>query len=206
MTEAGPRSARARRVVLAVPPTCYRFVRLDPPPPPGVGTLLQNSLFGAVRKTHFFFGEPVDPETFTVTDTALGYTAAVQGDEPEGIVSFAGGEPLLPELGLPAERRKKRAVALLKELYDVPEPQTVVETVWNAEHYTRGSYMIMAPGDMASFGAMMGGHFGNVHLAGAEGYAAAPSFMNSAVKAGQRAGRAVAEAVAGAAGETAVFR
>jgi monoamine oxidase len=44
----------------------------------------------------------------------------------------------------------------------------------------------------------MGGSFGSVHLAGAEGYAAAPSFMNSAVRSGQRAGRQVVEVLSGA--------
>jgi hypothetical protein len=48
---------------------------------------------------------------------------------------------------------------------------------------------------MANFGAEMGGRFGRVRLAGAEGYAAAPSFMNSAVKSGLRAGREAAEAL-----------
>ncbi len=148
---------------------------------------------------HFFFDSPVDPSAFTVTDTPLGYCAAAQGDEPLALVSFCGGKPLLPELGLPAERREERAVDLLRRLYDVPEPRAVVETVWNAEHFTRGSYAILAPGDMASFGEAMGGSFGSVHLAGAEGYAAAPSFMNSAVRSGQRAGREVVEALSGVA-------
>ncbi len=194
-TGEGPRTARSRRVVLAIPFTCYRFLRFDPAPPPAFSAAIHDAVYGAVRKTHFFFDGPVDPEAFTVTDTALGYVAAVQGPEPRGLVSFAGGEPLLPELGLPPAERKGRAVALLRNLYDVPEPRTVVETVWNEQHFTRGSYMIMAPGDMARFGGAMGGPFGGVHPAGAEGFAAAPSFMNSAVKSGQRAGRAVAEAI-----------
>ena len=195
MSGGGPRTAEARRVVLAIPFTCYRFLSFDPAPPPAFSAAIRGAVYGAVRKTHFFFDVPVDPEAFTVTDTALGYVAAVQGPEPRGLVSFAGGEPLLPELGLPPETRKKRAVALLRSLYDVPEPRTVVETVWNEQHFTRGSYMIMAPGDMARFGEAMGGSFNGVYLAGAEGFAAAPSFMNSAVKSGQRAGRAVAEAI-----------
>jgi monoamine oxidase len=126
----------------------------------------------------------------------LGYCSAAQASEGAGgIVSFAGGEPLLPELGRPAAERKERALRLLRELYEVPEPVAVIEKVWPDEYWTRGSYMIMAPGDMSDFGAEMGGSFGGVHLAGAEGYAAAPSFMNSAVKAGLRAGREATEAL-----------
>ena len=195
MGEDGPGIVRARRVVLAVPFTCHRFIRFDPTPPPEIQRLTAGTVYGVVRKTHFVFDEPVDPTAFTVTDTPLGYCAAGQGDAPRALVSFSGGEPLLPELGFPAEERKRRSVRLLRGLYDVPEPVAVVEAAWNDEHYTRGSYAIMSPGDMAGFGGAMGTGFGGVRLAGAEGYAAAPSFMNSAVKSGERAGREVAEAL-----------
>jgi monoamine oxidase len=198
-TSEGPGAARARRAVLAIPFTCYRYLHFDPPPPPKFRRMIRNSVYGVVRKMHFFFDKPVDPSTFTVTDTPLGYCAAAQGDEPRALVSFCGGKPLLPELGLPAERRKERAFALLRRLYDVSDPRAVVETVWNAEHFTRGSYAILTPGDMASFGEAMGGSFGSVHLAGAEGYAAAPSFMNSAVRSGQRTGWEVIQVLSEAA-------
>jgi len=151
---------------------------------------------------HFVFDEPVSPSAFAVTDTPLGYLSAAQPDGSGGvraIASFSGGEPLLSELGLPERERKGRALALLRKLYGetLPEPSAVVETVWNAEPHTRGSYMIMAPGDMAGFGGALGGGFGAVRLAGAEGIAAAPSFMNSAVGAGLRAGRGVLEDLVG---------
>ncbi len=196
MSEDGPRSARSRRVILALPFTCYGDLRFDPPPPPAVRRMIPRSVYGVVRKTFFVFDEEVEASTFTVTDTALGYCSAAQASVGAGgIVSFAGGEPLLPELGRPPEERKERALRLLRGLYDVPEPVAVVEKVWPEEYWTRGSYMIMAQGDMVDFGKEMGGRFGLAHLAGAEGYAAAPSFMNSAVKSGLRAGREAAEAL-----------
>ena len=82
---------------------------------------------------------------------------------------------------------------LLKQFYDVPEPRAVIEKVWAHDYWTRGSYMIVAPGDLRSFGEAMGGSFGNVYLAGAEAVSAAPSFMNSAVKGGLRAARFVGD-------------
>ena len=197
--ENGPRSARARRVILAVPFTCYRGIRFAPGPPPDFRRMASTSVYGVVRKTAFVFDAQVDASNFTVTDTPLGYCGAAQDPGSEsgsrGIVSFAGGGPLLPELGFPEEERKHRAVKLLRKLYDVPEPAAVVEKVWAHDYWTGGSYMIMGPGDARAFGGAMGGSFGKVHLAGAEGFAAAPSFMNSAVKSGLRAGREVAEAL-----------
>ena len=101
----------------------------------------------------------------------------------------------MPELGLPAEERRRRAVGMLREVYGLPEPVRFIEKVWSEDHYARGSYQILAPGDMALFGDAMGSRFGAVHLAGSEGYAAAPSFMNSAVRSGLRAADEVAEAL-----------
>ena len=199
MSGDGPRSARARRVVLAVPFTCYRGIKFDPEPPPVFGRMISGSVYGVVRKMAFIFDTGVEAANFTVTDTPLGYCSAAQDNGSRngsrGIISFAGGAPLLPELGFPEDVRKRRAVELLRKLYDVPEPVAVVEKVWPNEHWTRGSYMIMSPGNAGEFGEEMGGSFGNAHLAGAEGFAAAPSFMNSAVKSGLRAGRAVAESL-----------
>jgi monoamine oxidase len=188
---------RARKAILALPFTCYRGIQFDPPPPPAIRHLIFSSVYGVVRKMCFVFDEPVDASAFTVTDTPLGYCSAAQadGDGGGGIVSFSGRRALLPELGRAPEERRARAVRLMRELYDAPEPVAVTEKVWPDEHWTRGSYMIMAPGNMALFGETMGTGFGDVRLAGAEGIPAAPSFMNSAVKSGARAGRKVAEAL-----------
>lgn len=195
-TGEAPSHERARRVVLAVPFTCYGSIRFAPSLPPALQRAVSGAVYGAVRKMFFGFDKPVERSAFTVTDTPLGYLSAAQPDregEVRAIVSFAGGSPLLPELGLPTEERRERAVKLLRELYDVPEPVAVVEKSWTEEQYTLGSYMISSPGDMASFGEALGGRFGFLHLAGCEGYAAAPSFMNSAVRSGLRAGREVSE-------------
>lgn len=191
----GPGAVRARKAILALPFTCYRDIRFDPPPPPAVRHLIFRSVYGVVRKMCFVFDEPVDDPAFTMTDTPLGYCSAAQVGEggAGGIVSFSGGRPLLPELGRQPEERRARAARLLRELYDAPEPVSVTEKVWPDEYFTHGSYMIMAPGNMALFGETMGTGFGDLHLAGAEGFAAAPSFMNSAVKSGLRAGREVAK-------------
>jgi monoamine oxidase len=202
MSGDGPGAARVRSVIMAIPFPCLREVRFNPPPPPVLRRMISGSVYGAVRKMHFIFDSPLDAPSFTVTDTPLGYCSAAQASgSAGGIVSFTGGKPLLPELGLPAEERKDRAVRLLRGLYEVPEPVAVIEKVWPDEYWTRGSYMIMTTGDMAGFGGAMGGSFGGVHLAGAEGYAAAPSFMNCAVKSGLRAARGVTEAL-----ETGVVR
>ncbi|CAN5539132.1 FAD-dependent oxidoreductase [soil metagenome] len=196
MTEHGPKSVRSRKVIMAVPFTVYPTIRFHPEPPAVFRRLMTDSTYGVVRKMAFLFDEAVDSSRFTLTETPLGYLSAAQDPEvsggSRGIVSFAGGRPLLADLGLAEKERKQRAVELLRKLYDVPEPRAVIEKIWAHDYWTRGSYMIVAPGDMESFGEAMGGSFGNVHLAGAEAVSAAPSFMNSAVKGGLVAARSVA--------------
>ncbi|WP_165874382.1 flavin monoamine oxidase family protein [Rubrobacter taiwanensis] len=192
----GPGEVRARRAVLALPFTCYRGVSFHPPPPPVFRRMFARATYGVVRKVHFIFGRPVGGAPFTITDTPLGYCCPSQASGGAGgIVAFAGGEVLLPELGLPAAERERRAVRQLRRLYDVPEPEVVVEKVWPHDYWTRGSYMILAPGDLRGFGEAMGGRFGCVYLAGAEGIAAAPSFMNSAVRSGLRAAGKILEEI-----------
>ncbi len=191
MTEDGMKFATASRIILAIPFTCYPTIRFDPEPPPMFRRMISTSTYGVVRKMAFIFDAPLDATHFTVTDTPLGYLSAAQDtrstQESRGIVSFAAGSPLLAELGFTTEERKRRAVELLRTLHDVPEPTQVLEHVWAHDYWTRGSYMIVAPGELESFGEAMGGSFGSVHLAGAEAISVAPSFMNSAVKGGQLA-------------------
>ena len=197
MTEEGPQLARSRKAVMAVPFTVYPTIRFYPEPPPVFRRLMKDSTYGVVRKMAFLFDEAMDSSQFTLTDTPLGYLCAAQDPKvfegSRGIISFAAGRPLLAELGLAEVERKRRAVELLQEFYDVPEPRAVIEKVWPHDYWTRGSYMIVAPGDLRSFGEAMGGSFGNVHLAGAEAVSAAPSFMNSAVKGGLKAARSVVD-------------
>lgn len=195
LTEDGPGEVRAKKVILAIPFTCYPGIRFDPEPPNVFRRMFEGATYGVVRKMHFIFDEKLAPP-FTLTDTMLGYCGASQASGgSSGIVSFVGGEALLPELGFSEEERKRRGVETLRRLYDVPEPTSVIEKAWAHDHWTRGSYMIMAPGDVAMFGEAMGQCFGNVHLAGAEGVSVAPSFMNSAVESGMRAATNVAESM-----------
>jgi monoamine oxidase len=194
----GSGAVRARRVVLALPFTLYGGIRFHPEPPPEIRDAISRSVYGVVRKTVFAFEGEVPISALTVTDTSLGYLCRTQAaDGRDAVVSFAGGRPLLPELGLSAGERERRALETLAEVHDLPEPAEVREKLWPAEPWTRGSYMIVAPGDLHRFGASLGGSFGRVHLAGAEGVAVAPSFMNSAVRSGLEAGRRAAEAIRG---------
>ncbi|MGI8649622.1 MAG: flavin monoamine oxidase family protein, partial [Rubrobacter sp.] len=148
---------RARKLVLAVPLPVWRGISFSPEPPLVLRKMARRATYGVVRKLHFVFDEDIRDVPFTVSDTLLGYCGASQASgNSSGIVSFSGGEPLLPELGRSEEDRKGRGVRELRRLYDVPEPACVVERVWAQEVFSGGSYMILAPTDLATFGGAMG--------------------------------------------------
>ncbi|CAA9465330.1 MAG: hypothetical protein AVDCRST_MAG25-1454 [uncultured Rubrobacteraceae bacterium] len=192
-------TVRARRAVLAIPLTLHGGIRFDPPLPPALGRLASGGRYGAARKMAFVYDVgPVEAPSLAVTDTPLGYLWTVRGAGGEtGIVSFAGGRPLEAELRFPGEERKRRAVGLLQDLFGLSEPGVLVEEAWSEDPWARGSYLIGGPGDSELLRGI-GRPFGLLHLAGAESVAAAPSFMNSAVKGGLRAAREVAGALSGA--------
>lgn len=190
-------AVRARRVVLAIPLTLYAGIWFDPPLPHATGKLATGGRYGVGRKMAFVYEGPVEAPALAVTDTSLGYLWTVRGAGGEtGVVSFAGGLPLEAEMRLPREERERRAVGLLHDLFGLPEPGVVVEEAWSEKAWSRGSYLIAGPGDAGAL-REMGRSTGLLHLAGAEAVAAAPSFMNSAVKGGLRAAREVAGALLG---------
>ncbi|QIN80516.1 FAD-dependent oxidoreductase [Rubrobacter marinus] len=160
------RTLRAGRAVLALPFTLYGGIRFDPPLPPPLRELASGECYGVVRKMAFVYDGPVEAPALAVTDTPLGYLWTVRGPGGEtGVVSFAGGRPLEAELRLPGEERERRAVALLRGMFGLPEPGTVTEAAWSEDAWSRGSYFIAGPGDAVRLGAA-GRSFGLLHLAG----------------------------------------
>ena len=185
--------------MLGLPFAFYGWFRFNPPLSPFFRWFFSKSRYGVGRKMAFVYDGPVEAPALAVTDSPLGYLWTVRGSRGQtGIVSFSGGRPLADELRFRREERERRAVALLRELFGLPEPGVVEEAAYGDEDpWARGSYFIAGPGDAEAL-RRMDRSFGLLHLAGAEAVPAAPSFMNSAVKGGLRAAREVVEALSGA--------
>ena len=188
----------AGRAVLALPFSCYGGIRFDPHLPSPLRELASGDRYGVGRKMAFVYDGPVEAPALAVTDSPLGYLWTIRGPQGQnGVVSFSGGRTLAEELRFPREERERRAVALLRGLFGLPEPGFVEEAAWSEDPWARGSYLIAGPGDAETL-RRIGRSFGLLHLAGAEAVPAAPGFMNSAVKGGLRAAREVVEALSGA--------
>jgi monoamine oxidase len=134
--------------------------------------------YGIAVKSLLVLASDLPPEApaAVVTDTAIGY-AYRHG--PRTLGSFVGSAPAAWLLRQPrglADRAVAEAVRAcfgvdLERVVRVPYPR---------------SYLIFAPGELRGWGARLGEPDGRVHYAGAE-TSQLPSFMEGAVRAGERA-------------------
>jgi hypothetical protein len=127
---------------------------------------------------------PADAPAAVVTDTAIGY-AYRHG--PRTLGSFVGSTPAAWLLRQPDAVADRAVAEAVRACFGVPLARVVRVA------YPR-SYLIFAPGELGRWGAHLGDPDGPVHHAGAE-TSELPSFMEGAVRAGERA---AAEVIASA--------
>jgi monoamine oxidase len=165
----GAKSLRAARAIVAVPLHARARIAGLPAVPGGS--------YGVAVKSLIELGADLpDAPTAVLTDTALGY--AYRRDA-RSLGSFVGSTPAA-WLIRAGRRAADAAVAdAVRRAFGVP-----------VAHIARvaypHSYLIFAPGELRGFGAHLADPAGPVHFAGAEA-SELPSFMEGAVRAGERA-------------------
>ncbi len=165
----GAERLRARRAVVAVPLHARARIAGLPDVPAG-------SYGVAVKSLIEVEGDLPDAPTAVLTDTALGY--AYRRDA-RSLGSFVGSTPAA-WLIRAGRRAADAAVAeAVRRAFGVPVARITRVT------YPR-SYLIFEPGELRGLGARLADPSGPVHFAGAEA-SDLPSFMEGAVRAGERA-------------------
>jgi monoamine oxidase len=106
---------------------------------------------------------------------------------PEGLLYRP--DPRFPLLALFAGARAAAGATR----FTLGQPRAVAAVDWTQEPFTLGSYLIFGPGDLTTWGRRLAEPQGLVHFAGSEA-SALPSYMEGAVRAGERAAREVVEA------------
>jgi monoamine oxidase len=162
------RIERARRAVLAIPLTLQRTLRFGPPLAEHRRLALGRARYGLVVKAAAVFAEPFraegDPPLSALTGEGLVY----EPDDSRRLIGlFAGSD---------AAGR-------------VCPPGPAVD--WSREPFSRGSYLIFGPGDLLAWGRRLAEQHGRLHFAGAEA-STLPSYLEGAVRAGERAAVEVA--------------
>jgi monoamine oxidase len=176
--EIGVGSARlsARRAIVAVPLHARRRIAGLPPASRGSYGVAAKSLIELA-------GDLPEAPSAVLTDTVLGY-AYRRGARSLG--SFVGSTPAAWLLRAGTRAGDAAVVEAVRRCFGV-----------RVAHITRvmypRSYLIFEPGDLRGWGARLADPAGPVHFAGAEA-SELPSFMEGAVRAGERA---AAEVLAG---------
>jgi monoamine oxidase len=166
----GAAPLHARRAVVAVP--LHARARIAGPRPAPIGR------YGIAVKSFLILASdlPAAAPAAVVTDTAIGY-AYRHG--PRTLGSFVGSTPAAWLVRQPRAVADRAVAEAVRACFGVPLARAVRVA------YPR-SYLIFAPGEIDGWGAHLGDPDGRVHFAGAE-TSALPSFMEGAVRAGERA-------------------
>jgi monoamine oxidase len=155
---------RAKRAIVAVPLTSQRDFRFAPQLPEHRRRALAEALYGRVLKEAAAFDREAPVPSPEVSADGHFYAAA---HDPRLLIRFAGAGAAQREVDLTRVGRR---------------PTAEVRVDWSAERWSRGSYLILGPGHLLSWGTRLGEPHGRVHFAGAE-RSTLKSYMEGAVRA-----------------------
>jgi monoamine oxidase len=162
------RDFRARRAVLAMPLTLQRLIRFAPPLQAHRQAALAQAGYGDAVKAGYAFDELPERELPELTAAGVLYRP----------------DPAVPLLALFAGAGAARRASSFAFPERRPRAATAVD--WTADPFARGSYLIFGPGQLTTWGRRLAEPQGRLHFAGAEA-SDLPSFMEGAVRAGERA-------------------
>lgn len=192
---------KARRAVMATPPSVATKIDFDPPLAPAQAHLLRRYVPGAVIKTIISYDEP-----FWRADGLTGETVAPASPVPVTIdqsprsaspgvlTSFAIGPKALRLASLSPEERRAE---WLKELAErlgpkACKPSAYLETDWSAEPWSLGGMIgHLPPGVLTSYGPAIRRPAGHVHWAASEWATSMHGLMEGAVRSGEHTADAI---------------
>ncbi len=191
------RALRARRVVVAVPPTMRQRIDFAPAPPPDHLGLAQRWPAGVLSKAYAVYDAP-----FWRADGCSGQALADTGpafitfdaSPPDGsagvLLGFVGGDYAREYDALEPAHRRQRALASFADLFGAQAlaPRGFTDQRWAAEPWLGGGPCAApGPGAVLPYARRLAEPVGAVHWAGTETAGRWSGFMDGAVRAGERA-------------------
>ena len=188
---------RARRAIVALPPTLTSRIDYDPILPGHRDQLTQRMPQGTVWKCMAVYYEPFwrreGLSGFGTSDEGpirLTYDNSPPDGSPGVLLGFLEGD-FARRAGLMPETERRRAVLdVFSRLFGsrARSPERYIEKSWAEEEWTRGCYgCYMTPGGWTSFGESLRRPIGPIHWAGAETATIWNGYMDGAVRSGERA-------------------
>jgi monoamine oxidase len=195
--EFGGFAVRARRAIVAVPPTLAGRIAYDPPLPARRDQLTQRMPQGTVIKTMAIYERPFWREeglSGQATSDAGPARVVFDNSPPDGspgvLLGFLEGRLARQWGARPAAQRREAILAGHTRLFGerAGRPERFIERVWAEEEWTRGCYgCLMMTGGWTEYGRALRAPIGPLHWAGAETATVWNGYMDGAVQSGERA-------------------
>ncbi len=203
LVRAATLSVRARRVIVALPPTLAGRIRYSPPMPPLRDSLTQRMPMGTALKMMFVYDTPFwrseGLSGLVLTDRDVPQLAFDNSPDDAAcgiLLGFTEGIPARTWMQVSPAERQAAGVETLAQVFG-PVARNVVEYVehsWTDEEYSRGCYAgTMPPGAWRSFGKALREPVGKIYWAGTETATDWSGYVEGAMQAGERAAAEVLE-------------
>jgi monoamine oxidase len=190
-------AVRARRAIVAIPPTLAGRIAYDPPLPARRDQLTQRMPQGTVIKTMAIYEQPFWREE-GLSGQASSDTGPARvvfdNSPPDGspgvLLGFLEGRLARQWGARDAGERRAAILAGHARLFGAraARPERFVERVWAEEEWTRGCYgCLMTTGGWTEYGRALRPPIGPIHWAGAETATVWNGYMDGAVQSGERA-------------------
>ena len=198
-------TVRARRAIVAIPPTLAGRVAYDPPLPGFRDQLTQRMPLGTVAKCMAIYSEPFwraeglsGQATSDAGPVRLTFDNSPPGGSPGVLLGFLEGRHAR-ELGRVRPEERRTAVIDCFTRYFGPraaQPDDYVERLWAEEEWTRGCYGCHMPtGAWTNYGPALHAPIGPLHWAGAEYARVWNGYMDGAVRSGEATAAAVLDSL-----------
>lgn len=201
------RTVRARRAIVAVPPTLAGRIAYDPPLPAIRDQLTQRMPQGSVIKTMAIYEEPFwraeglsGQATSDLGPARVTFDNSPPDARPGVLLGFLEGRFARHWATRPAAERRAAILAGHARLFGerARRPAGFLERIWAEEEWTRGCYgCLMTTGGWTEYGRALRAPVGVLHWAGAETATVWNGYMDGAVGSGERAAEEVLEALSG---------
>jgi monoamine oxidase len=190
-------TARAKRVVMAIPPVLADRVRYEPALPGARRAILQRWRPGALLKVAAVYKRPFWREqglTGQAVTTGFPYSITYD-DSPHGggpgvVFGFVGGDNARRYRTLSGAARRRAVLAQLEAFFGAQarNPIGFVETDWITQPWTRGCPVgAPSPGSLVAYGPQLRAPAGTIHWAGTETATYWNGYMDGAASSGERA-------------------
>ncbi|KGI70206.1 FAD-dependent oxidoreductase [Mycolicibacterium rufum] len=201
----GGRSARGRRVIVAISPMLAGRLMYDPPLSGYRDQLTQRMPNSAAMKAFFVYDEPFwRADGFNgqlisdVGPARMSNDTCIPGDDHGVILMFLEGEQARTHGHWSQEERQAALTAELVRHYGdkAAHPVAYVDGEWGSRQWTRGCYNAnCGPLVWTTYGPALAEPIGVIHWASTDTATQWSAYMEGAVESGERAAREVIEAL-----------